>query len=118
MATKTSAPDSAASIDPRGEEIVLRYIGAPDAHGAAPSRDLQGSDLNRIAYVRELRIREAKHAAFRRAQDDDRPQPDLKLPGVANAEALGAIADELVGSGSYERVQTSEPAATAEKPEA
>lgn len=91
------------SIDPRGQEVVLQYVGAPDVHGPVPMRDLTGGDLNRIAYVRELHVREAAHAAYRRAQDDESPQPDLILPGVAELEVLEAIADELVATGSFAR---------------
>jgi hypothetical protein len=96
---------SSAPIDPRGQDVVLTYIGAPDVHGAVPSRDLTGSDLNRVAYVRELRRREAKHAAIRRSQDDDRQPSDLKLPGLATADDLEAIADELIATGTFERAE-------------
>jgi len=109
MSKTSTAP---AGIDPRGEEIVLRYGGAGFIEGI-PARDLHGGDLNRVAYVRTFRaahdVLETERRAW--AADPSGPEPELRAPGIATAAELEAIAAELEASGIYSRNKSAAPAA-------
>jgi len=110
--TKADQPTEAAAIDARSAAVVLRYVGPGIQHGV-PTRDLHGGDLNRIVFVRA-------HAGVAW----EKPGA-TRPPTVAAAEALEALADELVATGAYARdvphgTTTDEPAgpATTDEPAA
>jgi hypothetical protein len=90
------------AIDPRGEDVVLFYVGPGVIHNI-PARDLHGGDLNRAVYVRA-------HAAVVWEHEG------AAVPSrIAGPDALAALAETLVNSGAYSR---NEPADPAEEPEA
>jgi hypothetical protein len=72
-------------IDPRSGEIAIYYVEGEPVPGEVPARDLNGGDLDRIAYQRAWR-----------AADGERPGP-------ISPEDLAVIADELVASGAFSR---------------
>ena len=76
---------SGSGIDPRDGTTVLYYVEGQIAPAEVPARDLNGGDLDRIAYVRRFR-----------AGDGEVPSP------LAEGE-LDALADELVAGGGFSR---------------
>jgi hypothetical protein len=85
-------------IDPRWGEIAVFFTGGP-VPGEVPARDLNGGDLDRIAYVRRFR-----------AADGETPGP------LAEGE-LEALVDELVAGGSFSRERPPEPTDEPEGPD-
>lgn len=78
-------PDRPSSgIDPRSGDTVLFYVEGR-VPSEVPARDLNGGDLDRIAYVRRFR-----------ATDGERP-------GELGEGELDALADELVAGGAFSR---------------
>ncbi len=53
MAKRQTAATPEPAVDPRSPDVVLHYTGGP-IFGLAPARDLNGSDLARIARIEAL----------------------------------------------------------------
>lgn len=88
-------------IDPRGDDVVLVYAGAGFVEGV-PTRDLSGSDLARVAYIRRLRA----------ARDEDAPRPAINAGEGDVSELVG----ELVATGIWSLAAAAPPTSRPTEP--
>jgi hypothetical protein len=87
-----SAAQSAQSIDPRSDAVVLRYLGSEAGEPALigiPARDLTAGDVARLVYASALNAW---------AGDPETAGPDPTAPDQA---ACAALIDLLVSRGLY-----------------
>lgn len=83
-------------------DVVLEYSGDGRSYVRdAPARDLTGSDIARVAYLREL-----AEVAQDVGQPIDREDPDKGVvqrpdPRAPKAETIRTVLDELEASGKY-----------------
>lgn len=123
---KAKAP-AAPPIDPTSPAIALEYQGGRTKR-YVPARDLAGVDLGRIAYRRAADVERAARSVLV-APGEERVA--VTRPGPATAKELRDLADELVSTGAFTRVEqapaedepstpddSTQPAPPAEQPEA
>jgi hypothetical protein len=95
--SRAARPAKRPAIDPAAPGVVLAYLGGRPGR-FTPARDLEGADVARIAYHRaSIAIQRSRSALVR--PGETRPAPRRADP--PGPEAIAAVADELVASGSF-----------------